>query len=55
MGYADGTRVDEELMIPLSEGFGDGEETYELLLPFGKVVDPDQVDTILMGEDVIQL
>lgn len=55
VGYADGTRVDEELMIPLSEGFGDGEETYELLLPFGKVVDPDQVDTILMGEDVIQL
>lgn len=54
VGYTDGTRVEQEVMLPLTEGFGEGEENYELLLSFEKVVDPDRVNSILMGEDVIE-
>ncbi len=53
--YQDGTTIEEDLMIPLTEGFGDGEAYYRLLLPFRKIVDPKQVSEILMGEDTIPL
>lgn len=53
--YQDGTILEEELMIPLTEGFGDNETYYRLLLPFRKIVDPNQVSEILMGEDRIPL
>lgn len=53
--YEDGTVVDEGLMFALSEGFGDGEETYELLLSFDKVVDPEQISALLIGDMAIEL
>lgn len=53
--YADGTVIDEGLMLPLSTGFRDGEETYELLLPFDKVVDPEQITALLIGDTAVEL
>ena len=58
--YADGTvvndgTVDGGVMIPLSEGFRNGEETFELLLPFNKVVDPGQINALLIGDVAIEL
>lgn len=53
--YTDGTIVDEGLMLPLTAGFGDGEETYELLLSFDKVVDPEQINALLIGDVAIGL
>lgn len=51
--YADGTIVNEELMLPLIEGFRDGEESYGLLLSFDKVIDPKQVEALLIGEEEV--
>lgn len=53
--YADGTIVNEGLMLPLTIGFGDGEATYELLLSFDKVVDPGQIDALMIGDVAIEL
>ena len=53
--YEDGTIVDEGMMIPLIEGFRNGEETYELLLSFNKVVDPERITALLIGDEVVEL
>ncbi len=54
--YEDGTVIEEELMIPLSEGFEDKEETtYRLLLPFHKLITPEKVTEILIGESAVKL
>ena len=53
--YEDGTVMDEGLMIPLVEGFSNGEETYELRLPFDKVVDPERITALLIGDTVVEL
>ncbi len=54
VSYADGTKVDEGVMIPLREGFREGEASYELLFSFDQVVDPDQVTAVLLGESRIE-
>lgn len=53
--YADGTVVDEGLMLPLSEGFRDGEESYELLLSLDKIIDPEQVTALLINDVSVEL
>lgn len=53
--YEDGTVVDEGLMLPLTAGFRDGEKTYELLLPFDKVVNPERITALLIGDTVVEL
>lgn len=51
--YADGTIIDEGLMLPLLEGFRNGEESYGLILPFDKVIDPEQVEAFLIGDESV--
>ena len=54
--YEDGTTTEEGLMISLSEGFEDKEETtYKLLLPFHKVITPEKVTEILFDETAVTL
>lgn len=54
--YEDGTTTKEELMISLSEGFENKEETtYKLLCPFHKLITPEKVTEILFDETAIKL
>lgn len=53
--YEDGAIVDEGIMIPLIEGFRNEEETYELLLPFNKVVDSERITALFIGDVVVEL
>lgn len=54
--YEDGTTIEEDLMIPLKEGFEDKEESaYHILFSFPKVVDPEKVAELILGEDKISI